>query len=112
VPNLSDPGLSQFKAYLTQTGCSQGGPYHPDPNFWGSDSDKIDPTLLGQSVTAGTVIAHAGCTGPGGCGCTNSQASWTWGGGVNTHLHIFFARRDLTDNQWYFLDPYGIYAAP
>ena len=24
------------------------------------------------------------------------------GGGVNTHLHIFFARRDVTDNEWYF----------
>ena len=24
----------------------------------------------------------------------------------------FFARRDPTDNRWYFFDPYGIYALP
>ena len=39
------------------------------------------------------------------------DASWIWGGGVNTHLHIFFARRDPTDNEWYFIDPYGIYSS-
>jgi hypothetical protein len=33
------------------------------------------------------------------------------GGGVNTHPHIFFARRDPTNNEWYFIDPYGIYAS-
>jgi len=111
VPNLSDPGLTQYKNYLTSTGCPKGGPYHPKPEFWGTDADKINMGLLGQNVSAGQVIAHAGCTGPGGCGCTNTQAGWTWGGGVNTHLHIFFARRDPTDNEWYFFDPYGIYAS-
>lgn len=50
------------------------------------------------------------CRDGGGCGRTNSQAKWTWGGGVNTHLHIFFARHDPTDNEWYFIDPYGVYA--
>ena len=31
-------------------------------------------------------------------------------GDPNVHLHIFFAKRDLTDNRWYLIDPYGIYA--
>jgi len=34
-----------------------------------------------------------------------------WGGGVNKHLPLFCARRDPTDNKWYFIDPYGIYAS-
>ena len=28
------------------------------------------------------------------------------------HLHVFFARRDPADNQFYFIDPYGIYSIP
>jgi hypothetical protein len=111
VPTLTEPRLSQYKKYLAATGCPQGGPYNPDPDYWGTDSDKIDMTLLGKHVNAGQTIAHAGCTGPGGCGCTDDQASWKWGGGINTHLHIFFARRDPSDNEWYFVDPYGIYAS-
>ena len=112
VPKLTEPRLSQYKTYLTKTGCPKGGPYNADPKYWGTDADKIDTKLLGKNVSAGTVIAHAGCSGPGGCGCTDDQASYTWGGGVNTHLHIFFARRDPSDNEWYFIDPYGIYGPP
>lgn len=111
APKLQEPGLSQSKNYLTSTGCPKGGPYHPKPEFWGTDADQIDMTLLGKQVAAGAVIAHSGCTGPGGRGCTKDQANWTWGGGVNTHLHIFFARRDPSDNEWYFIDPYGIYSS-
>jgi hypothetical protein len=111
VPTLTEPRLSQFKNYLKSTGCPKGGPYTPKPEFWGTDADKINANLLGTHVAAGAVIGHAGCTGPGGCGCTDDKATWTWGGGVNTHLHIFFARRDSTDNEWYFIDPYGIYAS-
>ena len=111
VPTLKEPLLSQYKNYLVSTGCPKGGPYNPKPQFWGSDADKINMNLLGQQVAAGAVIAHAGCTGPGGCGCVKDEANWSWGGGVNTHLHIFFARRDPTDNEWYFIDPYGIYSS-
>ncbi len=112
VPTLSGIAQTQYKNYLTQTGCPHGGPYHPDPNFWGTDADKIDPNIVGKQVQAGTVIAHSGCTGPGGCGCTNTTTSnWVWGGGVNTHLHLFTARRDPSDNEWYFVDPYGIYSS-
>ena len=28
------------------------------------------------------------------------------------HLHIFFARKDPTNNEWYLIDPYGIYGPP
>ncbi|HKD95842.1 MAG TPA: M23 family metallopeptidase [Gaiellaceae bacterium] len=112
VPNLKEPRLTQFKNYLKNTGCPKGGPYTPKPEFWGSDQDKIKPSLLGSVVAAGVVIAHSGCTGPGGCGCTQDPVNgWTWGGTPNTHLHVFFARRDPTDNQWYFIDPYGIYSS-
>lgn len=111
VPKLSEPRLTQFKTYLQNTGCPQGGPYAPDPTYWGTDADKINMNLLGTQVNQGDVIAHSGSTGPGGCGCTSDDASWTWGGGDNNHLHIFFARRDPTDNEWYFIDPYGIYSS-
>jgi hypothetical protein len=111
VPTLKEPRLTHYKEFLKKTGCPKGGPYNPDPQFWGTDADKIDMTLLNKSVAAGAVIAHAGETGPGGCHCTDDSASYAWGGGVNTHLHLFCARRDPTDNKWYFIDPYGIYAS-
>ena len=90
--NLGEPQHSQYMKYLKNTGCPQGGPYNPNANFWGSDADKINMGLLGQHVNQGDVIAQAGCTGLGGCGCVNPDSNWNWGGGVNTHLHIFFAR--------------------
>ena len=58
---------------------------------------------MGQQVDRGEFLAWAGQTGPGG---NRNQAF------VNTHLHIFFAHRDPTDNNWYFFDPYGIYSTP
>ncbi|MDB5971248.1 MAG: hypothetical protein JWQ90_3698 [Hydrocarboniphaga sp.] len=111
VPILKEPQLSQFKTYLKAIGCPQGGPYHPDPAYWGSDADKINMSLLGKQVAAGSVIAHAGCTGPGGAGSTSDKPGYVWSPHVNTHLHIFFSRRDTTDNEWYFIDPFGIYAS-
>ncbi len=41
------------------------------------------------------------------CGCSTGPRS-----SPNTHIHIFFARRDPADNKWYFFDPYGIYWPP
>lgn len=102
----------QYQAYLAKTGCPKGGPYKADPAFWGTDAERIDPNIVGKQVKAGALIAHAGCTGPGGSGATNlTDPKWKWGGLPNNHLHIFFCRRDPTDNQWYFVDPYGIYAS-
>ncbi len=113
VPTLSGNTLTQYKAFLNATGCPQTGMRNPSATYWGTSSDKIDSTLLGKTVARGQLLAHAGESGPGGCGCTDgNNASFVWGGGVNTHLHIFYARRDSTDNNWYFFDPYGIYAAP
>jgi hypothetical protein len=112
VPNLGEPRLSHFKTYLKSTGCPQTGKRSPDSKYWGTDSDKIDMSLLGKSVKAGAFLAWAGDTGPGGCGCTDDKTSYKWEGGVNTHLHIFFARRDPSNNEWYFIDPYGIYGPP
>jgi hypothetical protein len=113
VPTLSEPLLSQYKTFLNTTGCPQSGTRNPSATYWGTSADKIDQTLLGQTVTRGQVLAHSGETGPGGCNCTKAtDPSYTWGGAVNTHLHVFYARRDPTDSNWYFFDPYGIYAAP
>jgi len=108
VPTLSGAALTNYKNYLNATGAAQD-PAHrnPDPNFWGSDAQAIDPKLLGRKVKAGDHLAWAGCTGPGGCGCTGGMP-----GHPNTHLHIFFARRDLADGNWYFIDPYGVYSYP
>jgi hypothetical protein len=79
---------------------------NPKADWWGTEAQKIDISLLGKTVAAGQVIAWAGSTGPGGCGCMTN------GSGPNTHLHIFFAHEDDTDNRWYFIDPYGIYSYP
>ncbi len=107
VPKLNEPGLSNYKAYLGATGCPQNGPRNPDPNFWGTEAEKIDMSLLGKVLPVGAPLAWAGCTGPGGCGCTGGPRNT-----ANTHLHIFFAHRDPSDNEWYFIDPYGIYGPP
>jgi hypothetical protein len=115
VPRLGEPRLSQFKKYLNDTGCPETGERHPDPKYWGTEADKIDSNLLGKQLEAGAFLAWAGNTAPGGCGCTKDPlppGGWTWGGGTNTHLHIFFAHRDPSDNEWYFIDPYGIYSSP
>ena len=94
----------ELEAHLLATGCPQNkADRNPDPAHWGTNAEKIDLTLLGKHVTAGQFLAWAGNTGPGG-----KRGS----GGPNTHLHIFWARRDPTDNEWYFFDPYGIYALP
>jgi hypothetical protein len=108
VPTLTGTNLTNFESYLTATGCAQNPAQRtPNPAYWGTDAQKIEPALLGRQVAAGDFLAWAGCTGPGGCGCTKGMPSHT-----NTHLHIFFARRDPLDGHWYFIDPYGIYSYP
>lgn len=95
--------LADFKQHLEDTGCKQNASQRSlDAGHWGTDSETI-PNLLGQTVTAGQFLAWAGNTGPGGK---------RGAGGPNTHLHIFFARRDPSNNEWYFFDPYGIYGPP
>ncbi len=103
VPTLSDPELTEYTTHLNATGCPQTRTRTLDPAHWGTDAQAIDTGLLGQQVTRGQFLAWAGNTGPGG-----KRGS----GGPNTHLHIFWARRDPTNNEWYLFDPYGIYATP
>jgi hypothetical protein len=105
VPSLSGTAQTTYKNYLTSTGCTEDNP-SPDSPQWGTNGQTIDMGLLGDQVAAGDFLAKAGSTGPGGCGCMKS------GVGPNTHLHIFWARRDPTNNEWYLFDPYGIYAMP
>jgi len=96
--------MADYIAHLNATGCPQdAAARNPDPVHWGTESQRIDTTLLGQNVVRGQALAWAGNTGPGGKRGL---------GGANTHLHIFWCRRDPTDNRWYFFDPYGIYALP
>ena len=97
-----------YSEYLIATGCPLDKTKRkPDEARWGTASQTIDANLVGKTLNAGDVIAWAGSTGPGGCGCMGGP-----GLGPNTHLHIFFAHRDATDNNWYFFDPYGIYGTP
>ena len=92
-----------YLGLLNTTGCPQtAANRNPNPNHWGSNSDTIR-VIPGQPVGRGHFLAWAGQTGPGGNRNQNI---------VNTHLHIFFAHRDPTDNNWYFFDPYGIYSTP
>ncbi|MEK6374782.1 MAG: M23 family metallopeptidase [Acidobacteriota bacterium] len=105
VPTLSGDALTTYKNFLTSTGCTKNNPSPAEPQ-WGTNAQAIDMSLLGKQVNAGDFLAKAGSTGPGGCGCMSG------GMGPNTHLHIFWAHRDLTNNEWYFFDPYGIYAMP
>lgn len=107
IPTLQDSALLAYKSYLNATGCPLNvSQRNPTVANWGKSSQKIDNTLLGKTVTAGQIVAWAGSTGPGGCGCMDFTHD------ANTHLHIFFAHRDPTDNHWYFFDPYGIYSFP
>ena len=103
IPGLSGQNLTDFTTHLNDTGCTQDPALRSlDADHWGTETETINVTL-NQVVQRGDVLAWSGNTGPGG-----KRGS----GGPNTHLHIFWARRDLTDNQWYFFDPYGIYALP
>ena len=106
VPSLSGSDLTNFKNYLAQTGAAQD-PAKRNLNqaYWGTNAQTISPSLLGSTVTRGQHLAWAGAAGPGGCGYSAPTRP-------NTHLHIFFCRRDPSNNQWYFIDPYGIYAHP
>jgi len=107
MPTLNASDQALYKTYLEITGCPLDKTQrNPQPDWWGTASQKINMSLLGQTVSAGQVIAWSGSTGPGGCGCMKG------GSGPNTHLHIFFAHRDPTNNLWYFFDPYGIYSYP
>ena len=103
IPTLSGDNLTEYTQHLTETGCVKDpSKRRLDPAHWGGESDRLI-ARVGETVPAGKPLAHSGETGPGGK---------RGGGGVNTHLHIFFARRDPTDRLWYFFDPYGIYADP
>jgi murein DD-endopeptidase MepM/ murein hydrolase activator NlpD len=112
VPTLNDDPQKQdftktnYEKYLNGTGAAQdAAKRNPDANFWGTDAHKI-VVSAGQHVSAGDELGWAGCTGPGGCGCTKGMP-----GAPNTHLHVFWCRKD-SDGNWYFIDPYGIYSYP
>jgi hypothetical protein len=101
-PDLADE-MAAYKALLNGSGCPQNvAQRDPDPDYWGTDSQTI-AVGVGQTVSRGQLLAYAGMTGPGG-GRVAGQ--------INTHLHIFWAYRDPSNDQWYFFDPYGIYALP
>jgi len=104
VPSLGpSQELTDYKTHLNDSGCKQVvAQRNLDASHWGTNSETISSSLLGTTVTAGQFLAWAGNTGPGGK---------RGAGGPNTHLHIFFARKDA-NNEWYLFDPYGIYGPP
>jgi hypothetical protein len=107
MPTLNNDQKTTYKAYLESTGCPLDKTKRsPKSDWWGTEAQKMDMSLLGKTVSAGQAVAWAGSTGPGGCGCMGG------GSGPNTHLHLFFAHKDPTDSRWYFFDPYGIYSYP
>lgn len=86
-----------YEDRLKNSGCpSKKADRNPTEEYWGKESHKIDENIVGKTFNAGERIAYAGRTGPGGQNAI--------------HLHIFFAQRDATTNEWYLFDPYGIYA--
>lgn len=100
----ADRQLAAYRVHLLATGCTEDpASRRLDPRHWGTAAETIDTGLLGKRVAAGQFLAWAGDTGPGGK---------RGPGGSNTHLHVFFARRDPSDQHWYFIDPYGIYGPP
>jgi murein DD-endopeptidase MepM/ murein hydrolase activator NlpD len=106
VPTLTGDTLTKYKDHLTATGCTQNvATRNPNVDHWGTNAQKVTVTR-GQFVSQGQVIANTGQTGPGGV--------LAGGGGTNTnnHLHMFFTRKDPTNNEFYFVDPYGIYGQP
>jgi hypothetical protein len=101
-----DKEIAAYRVHLLATGCAQtAASRRLDPRHWGTEAQTLDPGLLGKRVEAGAFLAWAGNTGPGGK---------RGPGAPNTHLHVFFARRDPADPEhgWYFVDPYGIYGPP
>ncbi len=91
-----------YKGHLNASGCPQNAAgRNPTAANWGTNTETI-AVKVGQQVTARTVLGWAGDTGPGGNGHNNAQ--------TNVHLHIFFTHHDATNNQFYFFDPYGIFA--
>jgi hypothetical protein len=107
LPTLSGTAKTNYQSYLTKTGAAKDpAKRKPDAAFWGTQGEAIASSLNGKKVSAGEHLAWSGCTGPGGCGCTEGPRS-----SPNTHLHIFFCHKD-SDGNWYFIDPYGIYSYP
>jgi hypothetical protein len=102
VPTLSGTELTDYTDHLNATGCPKNPRRNPDPDHWGTDQQTI-PVTVNQIVSRGTFLGWAGNTGPGGKRGL---------GGSNTHLHMFFTRRDPSNNHWYFFDPYGVYSVP
>src|SRR5216684_3944487 len=90
VPTLSGDTLTSYEDLLTNTGCPQTGKQNPDPAYWGTDAHKVDMSLLNTQVAAGKQLGWSGNTGPGG--------QQSVGAGPNAHIHMFWTRRDQTNN--------------
>jgi hypothetical protein len=93
---------ANYKGHLNASGCTQNAATrNPAAANWGTSAQTI-AVSVGQQVSGGQVLGWAGDTGPGGNGNSNAK--------TNFHLHIFFTHRDTTNNEFYFFDPYGIFA--
>ena len=108
LPSISDmEKRALFQSYLDWTFCQNVGNI-PNSNYWG-ELDETFEVEVGDQVSRGELIGHAGNTGPGGIilAIDEDDVQQT---GRNIHLHIYFAKRDLSNNNWYLIDPYGIYS--
>lgn len=108
LPDLSkQDDIDKFQAYLSYTDCDNPGDT-PMELYWGTPDQTLEVSA-GQDVDRGQLLGWAGNTGPGGMmksikiDAINTTSK-------NIHLHIYFAKRDLNDDKWYLIDPYGIYS--
>ena len=96
---MNDKDFTNYVNTLEKTGCKKNDQTNLDSGHWGTN-DQIFNVQEGDTVNAGDLLAYAGTTGPGGGGLK----------GYNNHLHMMFAKKDTSNDRWYFFDPYGIYA--
>jgi len=105
--DFDDEKLEKYKDYLEFSDCKKAGDL-PDKKYWGSIEKKM-VVSADQEVDRGDLLGWAGNTGPGGIILSIDEKNIE-DTGRNIHLHITFAKRDPVDDQWYIIDPYGIYS--
>lgn len=91
-----------YEQYLKASGCpANTKKQNLSEVQWGTEKNLI-PRLRGKKVKLGEFLGWAGSTGP--------LAIADRGTKTEPHLQVFVARRRKNTQNWYLIDPYGIYA--
>jgi hypothetical protein len=108
MPSLSKQSdIDKYQAYLWFTDCVSINDV-PSATYWGEENETLQVSA-GQEVSRGQLLGWSGNTGPGGVMLAIDENAIN-NTGRNIHLHIYFAKRDAVDSNWYLIDPYGIYS--